>query len=96
MSQSNYFVMPKKREYSKVIDYKTYFLLWHAYMAMSSNHKYKRTLVGNELVDHSNVVGAAPTGFILGLTPGFNGLGKDHRKTRRETFKFLQLVHLIL
>ena len=34
--------------------------------------------------------------FILNLTPGFNGLGKDNYKVRRETFKFGDLVHLIL
>ena len=33
--------------------------------------------------------------FILDLTPGFNRLGKDNCKTRRETFKFWDLVHLI-
>ena len=34
--------------------------------------------------------------FILDLTPGFNGLGKDDWKTRWESFKFWDLVHLIL
>ena len=34
--------------------------------------------------------------FILDLTPGFNGLGKSNFKTRRETFKFGDLVCLIL
>ena len=34
--------------------------------------------------------------FILDLTPGFIGLGKDNCKTRRETFKFGDLVWLIL
>ena len=34
--------------------------------------------------------------FILDLTPGFNGLGKDNCKTRRESFKFCDLVRLIL
>ena len=33
---------------------------------------------------------------ILDLTPGFNGLGKDNCKTRRETFKFWDLVRFIL
>ena len=40
-----------------------------------------RTLVGNNIVDHSDVVGAAPTGrrcsnyiFILDLTSGFKGI----------------------
>ena len=34
--------------------------------------------------------------FILYLTPGFNRLGKDNCKTRRETFNFRDLVRLIL
>ena len=34
--------------------------------------------------------------FILNLTPGFNGLGKDNCKTRRETFVFGDWVRLIL
>ena len=52
-----------------------------------------RTLVGNKIVDHSDVVGNIACRrcsnyiFILDLTPGFNGLGKDNCKTRRETFK---------
>ena len=44
----------------------------------------KGTLAGNKIVDHSGVVGASPVGaapttfFIIDLTPGFNGLGKDN------------------
>ena len=34
--------------------------------------------------------------FILNLTPGFNGKGKDNSKTRWETFKLWDLVHLTL
>ena len=34
--------------------------------------------------------------FILNLTPGFNGFGKDNYKMRREVFKFWDLVRLIL
>ena len=30
--------------------------------------------------------------FILNLTPGFNGLGKDNYKMTREAFKFWDLV----
>ena len=43
-----------------------------------------RTFVGNQ------IVGAAPTTsiFILNLIHGFNRLGKDNCKTRRETIKF--------
>ena len=47
-----------------------------------------RTLVGNKIVDHYI--------FILDFTPSFNGLGKDNYKMRRETFKFWELVRLIL
>ena len=53
------------------------------------------TLVGNKIVDHSDIVGAAPTSnyiFILDLTPGFNILGGDNRKTRREAFEFWVLL----
>ena len=45
----------------------------------------RRTLVRNKIVDHWDVVGASPIGFILDLTPGFIGLCKDNCKTRRET-----------
>ena len=63
-----------------------------------------RTLADNEIVDHSDVVGASPTLyrrcsnyiFILDLTPGINRLGKDNCKTRRETLKFSDLARLIL
>ena len=34
--------------------------------------------------------------FILNLTPGFNELGEDNYKIRRESFKFWDLVSLIL
>ena len=34
--------------------------------------------------------------FILYLTPGLNGMGKDNCKTRRESLKFWDLVHFIL
>ena len=45
------------------------------------------TLVRNKIVDHADEVGAAR---------GFNGLGKDNCKTRRETFMFGDWVRLIL
>ena len=51
----------------------------------------RRTLVGNKIVDHSDVVGASPVGaapttfiFILDFTRGFNGLDRDNCETRRE------------
>ena len=34
--------------------------------------------------------------FVLNLTHGFNELGKDNYKMRREAFKFWDLVRLIL
>ena len=46
-----------------------------------------KSLIGNKIVDHI---------FILDLTPGFIALGKDNCKTRRETFKFGDLVRLVL
>ena len=57
----------------------------------------RRALVGNKIVDHSDVVGASPVGcsryiFIL----DFNGLGKDNYNSRRETFKFYDLMRLTL
>ena len=60
-----------------------------------------RTLMGNKLVDHSNVVGASPVGLLQlhlhsQLNTCFNELGKDNYKTRRETFKFWDLMSLIL
>ena len=54
-----------------------------------------RTL-GNKFVDHSDVVGAAPTHLILDLTPGFKGLGNDNCETRREIFNCCDLVRFIL
>ena len=44
-----------------------------------------RTLVGNKIVDNSDVVGASLVCsnyiFILDLPPGYNGLSKDNCKT---------------
>ena len=55
--------------------------------------------LGNEIVDHSDAVGAPPVGaapyiFIFDFTPSLNGLGKDNCKPRRETFKFWDVVRL--
>ena len=54
-----------------------------------------RSLVDNEIVDHSDVVGDLPAGaapiasiFILDWTPRFNIMHKDNRKTRQETVEF--------
>ena len=60
-----------------------------------------RRILGNKIIDHSDVVGAACRRcsnyiFIMDLIPGFNGLGKGICKTRREAFQFWYLVRLIL
>ena len=69
-------------------------------------HMYRKTsnishtLVGNKIVDNSDVVGASPGGgcsnyiFILNLTPGFNGLSEDNCKRIQDTFKFWDLDDL--
>ena len=60
----------------------------------------RRALVGNKIVDHSDVVGACRRCsnyiFILNLTHSFNILHEDNCKTRWEIFKFWELVHLVL
>ena len=59
----------------------------------------ERTLIGNKIVDYSNVIGASRVWrcynciLILDLTPGFNG--KDNCKMRWETFKFWDWVRLV-
>ena len=77
---------------------------------LGNNNMYRQvsnirgTLVVYWIVDHSDVVGAAPVGarrcsnyiFILHLILGFNILHKDNWKPRRETFKFWDLVRFIL
>ena len=58
-----------------------------------------RALVGNKIVDHSDVAGSSPCAnhiFIVDLTHGVNGLGKDNYTTRRETYMFWGLVQIIL
>ena len=82
--------------------------LYPLLLILASNliYKYRQvsnisgTLVGNKILDHSDVVGAAPVGsnciFILDLTPGFIGLGKDNCKTRRGAKTFGDLVRLII
>ena len=64
----------------------------------------RHTLVGIQLVDHSDVVGALPVGAASTAssfttspgTPGYNGLSKYNCKTRPESFEFFNLVCLIL
>ena len=62
----------------------------------------RRTSWSIKIVDHSDVVGASPVGacsnyiFICDLTPDFNELDEGNCKPRRESFKFWDLVWLIL
>ena len=54
-----------------------------------------------KIVDHSDVVGASPVGAApttssFSINNGFDRLGKDNCKTTRETFKFWDLVGIIL
>ena len=63
----------------------------------------RRTLLGNKIVDQSDVVGASPVGaapttssFSTFSIPDFNGLGKDNCKTRQEAFRVWDLVLPIL
>ena len=57
----------------------------------------RRTLLGNKIVDHADLVGAFSNyTFIFDLTPGFNGLGKDNCKTRQKSFKLCNLMRLML
>ena len=57
-----------------------------------------RTLVGNNFFDYSDVVGASPVGATRTISSFSASLmtyvGKDSCKTRRETFKFQDLVCL--
>ena len=54
----------------------------------------RRALVGNKIVDHSDVVGASPVGAAP--TSGFNEFGKDRHRTIWESFNCRDLVWLIL
>ena len=62
----------------------------------------RRILVGNKIVDHSDVVEAPPVGALqlhlhFRLTPGFNGMDRDNCKARREYLSVgIYLVCLIL
>ena len=56
--------------------------------------------VGNEIADHSDVVGASPVGAAPTTstfsTHGSNRLRRGNSKAKRETLKFGDLVRLIL
>ena len=80
--------------------------LWSSEPLLQACHQtsnISRTFVGNKIVDHSDACSwsiacrrCSNYIFIRDLTPGFNGLGNDNRKTGRESFKFWDLVRLIL
>ena len=99
----------RKKTFQSHVYYSTFLLrkyrfwrvIW-SYPQYCQTSNVRCTLIGNKIVDHSDVVGALPVGaapkyiFILNLTFGFNGLDKDSCKTRWETFKFWDLMWLIL
>ena len=63
-------------------------IFWENYCKTSN---ISHTLVGNKSADNCpNCI------FNLNLTPGFNGLSEDNCKRIQETFKFWDLVRLIL
>ena len=81
----------------------TYILNYWPYFATYRKvSNISRTLVGNEIVDHSDVVGASPVGAapttssFSNWTSGFNTLRKDNCMPRPGTFKIWDLVPLIL
>ena len=58
-----------------------------------------RTLVGDKIIDPSDVVGASPVGAApttSSLSTWLQWIGKDNCKTRREPFKFWDLMRLVL
>ena len=73
---------------------------WFCHYRQISN--ISRTIVGYEIVDHSECSWSIACRrcsnyiFIFDLTHGFNRFHKDNCKTRQETFKFWDWVHLIL
>ena len=64
---------------------------WYEIYRQISN--IRRTLVGNKIIDHSDVVGASPVGAAA-TTSSFSTCSKHNCKTRQETFKFWDLVTL--
>ena len=82
-----------------LVSIKCCFQMWLVCHQISNT---SRTLVGNKVVDHSDVVGAWPVGAapttssFLDLTPGCNRLRNNNCRTRWETFKFWNLMRLIL
>ena len=86
--------MVKSRTLHPLISYAAY-VTYITICRKTSNIRH--TLLGNKIVDHSDVVGACSNYiFIFDLIPDLNGLGKDNSKARQETFKVWDLVRLIL
>ena len=66
-------------------------IIFHAVYRQTYNISH--SWVGSKIVDHSVIVGADHI-FILDLISGFKGLAKLKCTTRRETFKFSDVVRL--
>ena len=66
------------------------------YLEYHKTANIRRNLIGNKTVDHSDVALIRYNYiFILDSTHGFNGLGKDSCKMKREPFDFLDVMRLI-
>ena len=74
------------------------FVKWYLAVLFCFISRAHYIILSDKIVDHSNVACPRCSNyiFIIDLTPGFNGLGKDKCKTRRETFKFWDSVWLIV
>ena len=57
---------------------------------------YRQTYNISDILESNRIVYHAAVLFIIKLTHDWNRLHKDNYKTRRETFKFWDLVRLIL
>ena len=72
-------------------------LTWNGAIYCRQTSNINRTLVGNTIFWSLRCSWSSADNyiFILDLTPGFNGLGKDNCKTKLETYKFFYSVQLI-
>ena len=75
----------------------TFNMIW-TQIQYSKSSNITCTLVCNKIVNHSDLCSWRCSNyiFILDLTSGFKGFGKDRRKAVRESFKCWDLVRLIL
>ena len=92
-----------KRHWYSVSDlYCAVIAILYAILSHHQTYNIRWSLVGNKIVDYSDVVGASPVGAapttssFSTWTPSFNGLGKDNCKTKGKRFKFWDLVWTLM